>query len=61
MAWSSRIQEHRSPYRVIPGSRTFTELFDSEEGPLHSRDAVMGQLTVSFSRLFPMFLHNGMP
>ena len=49
MAWCNRIQEHRTPDRVIPGRRTFTELFDSGQGHLHSRDAVVGQFTVTIT------------
>ena len=46
MAWCSRIQEYRKPASVIPGRRTFTELFDSGQGHLHGRDAIVGQFTV---------------
>ena len=46
MAWCSRIQEYQKPDSVIPGRRTFTELFDSGQGHLHSRDAIVGQFTV---------------
>lgn len=55
MAWSGRLQEHRTPIQVIPGRRTLSEAFDSEAGPLRSRDAVVGQLTVilnPFRRLY---------
>ena len=46
MAWCSRIQEFQRPDSVIPGRRTFTELFDSGQGNLHSRDAIVGQYIV---------------
>ena len=46
MAWCSRIQEYRKPDSIIPGRRTFTELFDSGQGYLHNRDAIVGQFTV---------------
>ena len=46
MAWCSRIQEYQRPESVIPGRRTFTELFDSGQGHLHNRDAIVGQFTV---------------
>lgn len=52
MAWCSRIQESRKPDSLIPGRRTFTELFDSGQGHLHSRDAVVGQFTVIIIRLW---------
>lgn len=46
MAWCSRIQENLRPKSIIPGRRTFTELFDSGQGILHNRDATVGQFTV---------------
>ncbi|KAL8788034.1 MAG: hypothetical protein Q9195_007500 [Heterodermia aff. obscurata] len=49
MAWCSRIQEYRRPDSVIPGRRTFTELFDSGQGYLHNRDAIVGQF-IALSR-----------
>ena len=50
MAWCSRIQEYRQPDSIIPGRRTFTELFDSGQGYLHNRDAIVGQFTVIIIR-----------
>ena len=46
MAWCSRIQEYQKPDSVIPGRRTFTELFDSGQGYLQNRDAIVGQFAV---------------
>ena len=46
MAWSVRMEEIRRPKSVIPGRRTFIELFGSEQGYLHNRDATVGQFTV---------------
>ena len=45
LAWCSRVREHDSPNRKIAGRRTFTEVFDSGQGYLHNRDAVIGQFT----------------
>ena len=42
MAWSCRLYERN----IIPNRRTFTELFDNEQGYLHLRDTTFGQLMV---------------
>lgn len=46
LAWSSRYQEKLHPEKIIPGRRTYTDLFTDEES-LHERDTVIGQILVS--------------
>ena len=45
LAWSSRYQEKLHPEKIIPGRRTYTDLFTKEEY-LHERDTVIGQILV---------------
>lgn len=46
LAWSSRYQEKLHPEKIIPGRRTYTDLFTEEES-LHERDTLIGQILVS--------------
>ena len=46
LAWTSRYQEKLHPEKVIPGRRTYSDLFAKEE-ILHERDIVMGQILVN--------------
>lgn len=46
LAWTSRYQEKLHPEKVIPGRRTYSDLFAQEES-LHERDSVIGQILVS--------------
>lgn len=46
LAWSSRYQEKLHPEKIIPGRRTYTDLFTEDES-LHERDTVIGQILVS--------------
>lgn len=51
MAWCCRYQEKLHPEKTVPGRRTYSSLFSDEES-LHGRDAIMGHILVSHSRLF---------
>jgi len=55
MAWSSRYQEKLHPEKVIPGRRTYSEMFTEEDG-LHERDATMGQISVRPPRPLPLHI-----
>ena len=46
LAWASRYQEKIHPEKVIPGRRTYSDLF-AEVEHLHERDTVIGQILVS--------------
>ena len=46
LAWASRYQEKLHPEKVIPGRRTYSDLF-AEVEHLHERDTVVGQILVS--------------
>ena len=46
LAWSSRYQEELHPEKIIPGRRTYGDLF-AEEEHLHERDTVTGHILVS--------------
>ena len=50
LAWASRYQEKLHPEKVIPGRRTYSELF-AEVEHLHERDTVVGQILVSIFQL----------
>lgn len=58
MAWSCRVQEHEKPKTIIPGRRTFAELFDSGQGYLHERDATIGQFLVQTNSGFSLPYHD---
>ena len=46
LAWASRYQEKLHPEKVIPGRKTYSDLFAEVEN-LHERDTVAGQILVS--------------
>ncbi len=46
LAWASRYQEKLHPEKVIPGRKTYSDLF-AEVEHLHERDTVVGQILVS--------------
>ena len=46
MAWSCRYQEKLRPEKIVPGRRSYSDLFSAEEG-LHERDATTGHILVS--------------
>ena len=48
LAWASRYQEKLHPKKVIPGRRTYSDLFAGVEH-LHERDTVAGHILVSVS------------
>ncbi|ORY59239.1 YAP-binding/ALF4/Glomulin [Pseudomassariella vexata] len=43
MQWSARLLEYYHPEKLVPGKKTIAQAFN-EDGPLHQRDAVIGQL-----------------